>query len=113
MWWTSLSSRSNAAIVHVNHAYGVAQISTNQQTNGGQWNSLGQFYFNGLGKVTILAPDAYPTSYCADAVKFVKTKTVPVTAEFTADVTSGIAPLMVSFTDQSSEDGLIVSWNGF
>lgn len=109
MWWTEFSSRSSSVPVQVYHAEGVTEIPVNQQTSGGQWNSLGVFYFDGSGKVTLLAPGAYPTSYCADAVKFVKTDTAPITAGFTCNVTAGIAPLTVAFTDQSSGIG-ITNW---
>lgn len=111
MWWTEFSSRSSDVAVQVKHYYGIADLFINQLTNGGQWNSLGHFYFDGPANITLYAPDAYPTSYCADAVKFVKSEIIPVTAGFTSSVTGGIAPLTVSFTDQSSGGGTILSWH--
>ena len=111
MWWTEFSTRSSSASIQIAHADGLAEVSVNQQTNGGQWNSLGQFNFNNSGTVTLFAPLAYPTSYCADAVKFVKlSSTVTVTADFSATPTSGNAPLTVSFTDLSSASSAIDSW---
>ena len=90
MWWTEFSSRSTAAPVQVYHANGRADLSVNQQLNGGQWNSLGVFYFSGTGKITLLAPGAYPTSYSADAVKFVKTASLPADTDTTNPATEVI-----------------------
>lgn len=75
-WWTQLSTRSSRAPFRIQHAAGTADVTVNQQTNGGQWNSLGVYTFNGSGSVTLSAPGVYPTSYCADAVRFVKVETV-------------------------------------
>ncbi|HPD47145.1 MAG TPA: PKD domain-containing protein [Anaerohalosphaeraceae bacterium] len=72
MWWTEWSSRSTAAAVDIVHAGGTNRVLVNQQTAGGQWNTLGVYAFNAgvAGSVTIIAADTSPTSYCADAVKF-------------------------------------------
>lgn len=110
MWWTQYPSRSNAAPVRIQYANGQNQVSVNQQTDGGQWNSLGQYYFNTTGTVTLSAPAAYPVSYCADAVKFVKLTSDSVTADFTATLITGSAPLTVSFTDLSRAIGTIDTW---
>lgn len=72
MRWTEISSRSSSAPIRIQHADGTTDTTVNQRTGGGQWNSLGVYTFNGSGKVTLTAPDGYPTSYCADAVWFVK-----------------------------------------
>jgi len=69
MWWTEFSSRSDSVPVRITHALGTSSVTVNQQTSGSQWNSLGVFVFEGSGSVTLRAPGAYPTSYCADAVK--------------------------------------------
>ncbi|MCE5184925.1 MAG: hypothetical protein LLF76_02225 [Planctomycetaceae bacterium] len=77
MWWTQLSSRTSAAPVAVVHAGGTKNLTVNQRTNGGKWNSLGTYYFDGTGSVTITALGAYPVSTCADAVRFVKVVAPP------------------------------------
>ncbi len=71
MWWTGFSSRSPSVPLQVNHADGTSNLTVNQQVNGGQWNSLGTFYFTGDGTVVLSAPNGYPTSYCADAIRVV------------------------------------------
>jgi len=76
MRWTEFSSRSTRVPIRIQHAEGTSDVTVNQQRDGGQWNSLGYYTFNGSGKVTLYAPDRYPTSYCADAVRFVKVETV-------------------------------------
>ncbi len=46
-------------------------VNINQQQNTGQWNSLGEYYFDSNGSVTITAAaDGTDTSTCADAVWF-------------------------------------------
>ncbi|HUV42283.1 MAG TPA: hypothetical protein VMW23_10895, partial [Sedimentisphaerales bacterium] len=72
MWWTQWPSRSANVPVDIENVSSTARVYINQQTNGGQWNSLGQYAFSSGSSydVTITAqPD--PTSTCADAVRFV------------------------------------------
>jgi PKD repeat protein len=106
MWWTQYPSRSTAVPVSITHANGQTQTTVNQQTSGSRWNSLGQFTFNNSGTVTLSAPLAYPTSYCADAVRFVKLTEDTFAADFTASPVSGNAPLTVNFTDLSLGAGI-------
>ena len=47
--------------------------NVNQQINGGQWNLLGTYTFNGPASVTVLATPGF--SSCADAVRFVPVTT--------------------------------------
>lgn len=110
MWWTEFSSRSTAAPVAIEHASGTANLTINQQTNGGQWNSLGVFAFGTTGQVTLSAPSAYPTSYSADAVRFIKRGAMPIVANFSAAPTQGEAPLTVEFTDLSTSETTITGW---
>jgi hypothetical protein len=70
MWWTAYSSRASAINAVVNHAAGQQSLTINQQLNGGQWNSLGTYNFNGAGSVTIRAANGSTISTCADAVWF-------------------------------------------
>lgn len=110
MWWTEFSSRSDAAPVAVVHASGTTNLTVNQQTNGGQWNSLGVFTFGATCVVTLSAPGVYPMSYSADAVRVVSTTAAAVRADFTATPTQGESPLMVQFTDTSTAQTTITSW---
>lgn len=55
--------------------------------------------------LTVNNPSATSTKTATDHVKAL----TPVIAKFTADVVTGVPPLMVKFTDQSSGD--IVAWN--
>jgi len=72
MWWSGWSSRSASIPVDIQDQTGTVRVIINQQQNAGQWNSLGTFSFAaGVSyKVTIIS-QKYPTSTCADAVKFV------------------------------------------
>ena len=71
MWWTQWPSRSAAVPVDVQHAAGSARVVVNQQQNGGQWNSIGQYTFAAgtTYRITVTAQPG-PSSTCADAVKF-------------------------------------------
>jgi hypothetical protein len=71
LWWTTYSSRSSSIPLDIQNANGKTRVYVNQRANGGQWNSLGDFYFNKGSSyaVTITARSA-PASTCADAVKF-------------------------------------------
>jgi len=70
MWWSGYSSRATSVPVAINHASGTASVTVNQLENSGRWNSLGTYYFNGSGSVTITAATGDTLSTCADAVKF-------------------------------------------
>ena len=110
MWWTEWPSRSTAAPIQITYAGGVFDTTVNQQINGGGWNSLGIFNFDGSGSVRLSAPNPYPTSYCADAVKFVKVDDSYIIAGFEASTTSGDMPLTVNFTDLSTASATIDTW---
>ncbi len=71
MWWTEWSSRSTNVPIDIEHSGGTTRVYINQQQNGGQWNSLGNYIFEaGISyDVTITAQSA-PSSTCADAVRF-------------------------------------------
>jgi hypothetical protein len=71
MWWTQWSSRSSKVPVKIEHAYGSTTVVADQTKNSGQWNSLGNYFFE-FGKsyrVTITSQPG-PSSTCADAVRF-------------------------------------------
>jgi PKD repeat protein len=110
MWWTVTSSRSDSVPVTIEHSGGTDTIYINQLENGGQWNSLGQYFFeSGLTYSITITAQPSPSSTCADAVKFVKINTeVPPVADFSANKTAGGAPCIVHFYDQSM--GIVTEW---
>ena len=71
MWWSGWSSRATNVPVTIVHRDGSATVTVNQLQNAGKWNSLGQYYFNGTGSVSIRAANGSTLSTCADAVRFV------------------------------------------
>jgi PKD repeat protein len=85
MWWSGWSTRATSVPVAINHAGGTQNITINQLQNAGQWNSLGTFYFNGSGSVTITAANDDTSSTCADAVQF---RYIPGSQEVIIDNTS-------------------------
>lgn len=72
MWWTAIPSRVTNAPVSITNAGTTANLIVDQNTNGGKWNTLGNYTFNAgtTYKVTITAPNLTPPSTCADAVSF-------------------------------------------
>ena len=69
MWWSGLASRATNITVQITHRDGTSTVYINQSINAGQWNSLGQYNFNGSGSVKITAAYGSTVSTCADAVK--------------------------------------------
>jgi len=72
MWWTSLKSRSTNIPVDIEYWGGTTRTYVNQRKNGGKWNLLGTYNFQGgvTYRITVLSQPS-PTSTCADAVRFV------------------------------------------
>ena len=110
MWWTEWPSRSDNVLVQVNSAEGLTSVYINQQENGSQWNSVGQYFFNAGNtySVTVTA-SAAPASTSVDAIRFVQVfQPSPPSANFTADQQYGGAPYTVYFTDQTL--GIATTW---
>jgi N-acetylmuramoyl-L-alanine amidase len=72
-WWTSGANRAAAAPFVVVHAGGSTTVQTNQQANGGRWNTLGTYTFNqGTGSVRLSCWTTAGFFVVADAVRIVK-----------------------------------------
>ncbi|MEW6053688.1 MAG: fibronectin type III domain-containing protein [Nitrospirota bacterium] len=70
MWWSGWPSRAASVPVTVTYQGGTESITVNQQKDSGMWNSLGKYYFQGPGSVTVTAADGATVSTAADAVAF-------------------------------------------
>ena len=75
LWWTQTDTRGDAIAVSIATADGPVSATVNQRTNGGQWNSLGNFNLASSAGVTITASsqllsDGRYVSTGADAVWF-------------------------------------------
>jgi len=107
MWWSGWSSRATNVPVTIVHRDGSQAVSVNQQQNAGKWNSLGQFYFNGAGRVTIKAVSGSTVSTCADAVRFVDVgggvNQSPVAVNDTASTPPG-TPVTISVVANDTDD---------
>jgi chitodextrinase len=79
VWWTIYPNRTESAPLTVTYNGGTKTVYVNQQQNGGQWNYIGTFSFDCAtgGIVVLTAVDPYPTTYSADAVKFVYNSSMP------------------------------------
>jgi lysophospholipase L1-like esterase len=108
MWWSGWSSRATNVPVTIVHRDGSNTISINQLQNAGKWNSLGQFYFNGSGSVTMTAANGSTLSTCADAVRFVNVgggvNQPPSAGNDTAATTEG-APVTINVISNDTDDG--------
>ena len=75
MWWTSYYSRSPNIPVSIEFSGGTDTVTINQQTNGGQWNTINSYPFvaGESYDITISAVPGGTQNYstCADAVRFV------------------------------------------
>jgi hypothetical protein len=116
MWWTAMSSRGSAIPVTVQHSAGTENLIINQQQNGGQWFSLGDFAMNAGStyKVIITAPGS-PLTTCADAVKFqyIQNPNVSPTASIISISPNPALPgEMISFSGAGEDtDGTITGYN--
>ncbi len=69
--WTSNPGRANNVPIDIVSAGGTTTVTVNQQTNGGQWNSLGIFSFAAGSAGSVLVRTNGTNGYViADAVKF-------------------------------------------
>ncbi len=68
-WWCTRPDSTAAAIYRVNHAGGTTAVAINQRENGGQWNRLGEYYFE-PGDYSVDLSDDIPSGVvAADAVR--------------------------------------------
>jgi lysophospholipase L1-like esterase len=82
MWWTQWPSRATNIPVAIQRVGGTTTVPINQQTAGGQWNTLGVYTFQAGTTYNItITSQAAPASTCADAVKFTLTGANPVSDE--------------------------------
>jgi len=71
-WYPAHSNRASDSPFTVHHAGGATTVRINQQTNGGQWIPLGQFFFDSDGDNRVVLTDDVADSeslVVADAVR--------------------------------------------
>ena len=80
MWWTQYPSRSPNIPVTIEYSGGTDTVTINQQTNGGQWNTIKSYPFiaGEHYNITVTAVPGGSQNYstCADAVRFVHTGSI-------------------------------------
>jgi hypothetical protein len=70
LWWTEHPSRCSRVPVEIYDGDALLEtVEVNQQTNGGQWNELGEYLFNGTARVVVISGGGCSTG--VDAVEFV------------------------------------------
>ncbi len=71
LWWTEHSSRSTSVPVEIYDGSNLIDtVYVDQSRNGGMWNPLGAYTFNGTARVVIVSTSSSLTT-SADAVRFV------------------------------------------
>jgi RHS repeat-associated protein len=85
--WTAGSNRASNAAYTINHTQGQTTTLQNQQLNGGQWNSLGQYHFT-AGQTTVSLTDVADGYVIADSIKLVPEGALPNTATWTLTIPS-------------------------
>ncbi|OHB53896.1 MAG: hypothetical protein A2Y10_14890 [Planctomycetes bacterium GWF2_41_51] len=114
MWWTAFPSRASAVSTVITHAGGQQTLTINQQENGGQWNSLGTYTFNGTGSVRITAANGDTVSTCADAVWFktVSANNAPIASIDSITPNPAESGREIQFTGHGTDsDGTIAAYN--
>jgi len=114
MWWTEWSSRATAIPVSIAYEGGSQTVSINQQQNGAQWNVLAEQPFSaGVTYLVTITSQAYPTSTCADAVKFNLVQTNDPPVAYIDAITPNPADIGVSvfFSGHGEDgDGSVTAW---
>jgi hypothetical protein len=70
-WWWAGSERPGDVPYTVNHLSGATEIRVDQRINGGQWNLLGSFAFDGQGSVVVSDKASSGGYVVADAIRLV------------------------------------------
>ena len=113
-WWPASSSRATNVPYTINHGLGSTTIPVDQRLNGGQWNVLGQFYFDANENYSVTVTDDVNNGNIAvDAIRVSHVDNPPdvVAADFIARPSSGSAPLNVLFINTSTGDLTGRTWN--
>lgn len=118
-WHPAGSNRAGDAPHEITHAHGTDTVIINQQINGGQWNSLGTYAFNGGGNYNVAITEKFTIgdSVMADAVKVVwvgDLPSEPPAAPSALTATGhGASQVDLSWTDNTeNESGFQIVRNG-
>ena len=112
MWWTALASRGTNIPVDIQYFNDAATVYINQQQNGGQWNSLGSYYYEaGNSYDVILKAVGGGPSNCADAVRFTKENILR--HKYTVDLPGGnqMMPVMGDIDNDGTQEIVVGAGN--
>jgi len=112
-WWSTWPSRAAAVDARIIHAGGEASLTLDQSQNGGTWNNLGSFLFNGSGSLSITAASGSTLSTSADAVwfEFVSANTPPVASIDVISPNAAMPGEFISFAGSAEDaEGEVVRW---
>jgi hypothetical protein len=107
LWWTQHSSRSTSVPVEIyDGANLIDTLYVDQSQDGGMWNLLGSYTFNGSARVVIKSTSSSQTT-SADAVKF-----FPQYGKVTDPANDGItdSPDEVILDDSDPEPSTTSTW---
>jgi hypothetical protein len=111
-WWWEASWRPTDVPYTIKHLSGSTTVRVNQQTNGGQWNLLGTFDFQGQGSVVVSDDASSGQDIVADAVTLAYLEPLPPapptsTATATPTSTPTIMPTMTA-TPTANPDEVVI-----
>lgn len=108
--WTADTNRANNVPVDIIHAGGTTTVTVNQTANGGQWNSLGIYTFNGGSSEGVKIRTTGTTNYViADAARFISDGSSATPTEETLDNNDSEVTKNGSWSASTSAGGYIGS----
>jgi len=113
-WWPYSADNTSSARYTINHAGGSTTVTKNQRINSGQWNELGEFYFNEGEYSIVLTDDTSAGIVVADAIGIVREDNPDldvVQANFYGEPLAGNAPQTVEFENQSTGNIHSILWD--
>ncbi|BBO77678.1 hypothetical protein DSCW_50950 [Desulfosarcina widdelii] len=119
-WWSPSSGRSTDApyTIYYNNPDTLAEENTtvriNQRNDGWQWTQLGdEYYFDAGEHFVMLTDDTATGTVVGDAIRIEHADAPPevLSADFSARVRSGVAPLEVTFSAQILGEDSEILWD--
>ena len=97
----------------MNHASGSSALPVDQSTDGGQWNEIGEFYFEDGNYSVIISDQAGSGQVVADGIKVTASVNpeAVIQADFNARNRYGPVPLEVYFDSESTGDITSYEWD--
>jgi len=90
-WWTAASDRPYDINYSINGISAHSVNNVDQRINGGQWNLLGTYEFDGVSNVRVITGQTGIGGTCADAVRFLKVGDISGNCQLTNALWNGVS----------------------